>query len=80
VLAWIEEHIRERCYAPTIRDITHHFGWGSTRAAMDHLAALEAKGAIRRVRGIARGIVIVLPDPEETQPPVPVPVSAVESR
>lgn len=44
--------------APTLREICKEFGYRSTKAAFDHVVALEEKGYIRRTRG-ARGIQLV---------------------
>ncbi len=41
---------------PSIREISSHFGFSSTKAARDHLAALEKKGYIERESGKARSI------------------------
>jgi SOS-response transcriptional repressor LexA len=51
------EHI-ESCgeMPPTIREITHHFGWKSTTATRDHLRRLQRKGYLlidpMRARGL----------------------------
>ena len=59
----ILEHIAERIEAdgmpPSQAEIARAFGFSGVRAAQYHLEALEAKGAIRRVPGQARGIRLV---------------------
>ncbi len=42
---------------PSTRDIQKHFGFASQTAAMGHLRALERKGVIRRLAGMARAVV-----------------------
>jgi repressor LexA len=59
----ILEHIAERIEAdgmpPSQTEIARAFGFSGVRAAQYHLEALEAKGAIRRIPGQARGIRLV---------------------
>jgi repressor LexA len=52
------EYVEERGYPPAIRDITRHFGFRSPKAAVDHLAALERKGYIKRAPELSRAIEI----------------------
>jgi len=59
VLEYIRHFIATEGLPPSRRDLSHHFGWGSTNAADDYLLALEKKGAIRRIGGAARGIVVL---------------------
>ena len=42
--------------APSISEISRHFGFRSSRSARDHLKALERKGLIRRDANKARSI------------------------
>src|ERR1700747_1819096 len=60
VLNYIRQHQRETGFPPTSRDIQRHFQFQSQTAAMNHLRALERKGAISRFPHKARG----LSDPE----------------
>jgi repressor LexA len=46
----------EHGYPPTLREICHNFGMASTRAASDHLEALDRKGMIKREADLSRGI------------------------
>ena len=46
-------------YPPTIREIAGAFGFRSPKAASDHLSALERKGYIERVGGMARGLRVI---------------------
>ena len=57
IFAFIYCQIKEK-YPPTLREIGGYFGF-STKAALDHVAALERKGYIQRFDGIPRGISIV---------------------
>jgi repressor LexA len=60
VLTFIRQHQRETGFPPTSREIQRHFRFQSQTAAMNHLRALERKGAIVRSPHKARG----LSDPE----------------
>ena len=60
VLEFIRKHQRKTGFPPTSREIQAQFGFRSQTAAMNHLRALERKGAIRRVPGKARAVT----DPE----------------
>ncbi len=48
VLSFLIETVRERGYAPSIREISAHFHLNSTQGVQRHLEALEKKGFIRR--------------------------------
>jgi len=48
-------------YAPTYREISNHFGWGSQNSAKDHIILMERKGMIKRTPNIARSIQVVNP-------------------
>ncbi|MBZ4371449.1 LexA family transcriptional regulator [Corallococcus sp. AS-1-6] len=54
VLAFIAQHLQERGFAPTSRDISEHFGWASHTAAVCHLDALKAKHLVTWVPDVAR--------------------------
>lgn len=45
--------------APSISEISKHFGFRSSRSARDHLKALERKGVIRRDANKARSICVL---------------------
>src|SRR6202022_1917390 len=60
VLNYLRQHQRETGFPPTSREIQRHFQFQSQTAAMNHLRALERKGAISRSPHKARG----LSDPE----------------
>jgi repressor LexA len=56
VLEFLEERIADGEAPPTYREICRHFGYRSTKAAADHIAALEKKGLVVRERGRSRGL------------------------
>lgn len=60
VLDFIRRQLQENGYPPSSREIQARFGFQSQTAAMNHLRALERKGAIERTPGKARSAV----DPE----------------
>lgn len=55
VLRFLEARATAGEPAPTLREICKKFDYRSTKAAFDHIVALEEKGYVRRTRG-ARGI------------------------
>ncbi|MBI9082183.1 MAG: repressor LexA [Desulfobacterales bacterium] len=59
VLAFLQESLQKERVAPTYREIADHFGFKSTKAASDHIRALENKGRIRRRGRISRGIEVI---------------------
>lgn len=56
VLDFVQKTIQAGRPAPTLREIAAHFGFASTRAAADHLAALKRKGALVSEPGKARSL------------------------
>jgi repressor LexA len=56
IYTYLGRHLEEHGYPPTLREICSEFGMRSTRAASDHLHALERKGFISRARDRSRGI------------------------
>lgn len=56
VLDFIENHIEETGYPPTIREIGDHLGIKSTNGVNDHLKALERKGYLERQTGKSRAL------------------------
>jgi repressor LexA len=59
VLDMIRTFRRDNGYPPTRSEIAQALGFKSPNAAEEHIKALVRKGAIRTVRGVARGIVLV---------------------
>lgn len=60
--------------APTYREISGHFGFKSTKAASDHVRALEKKGYVRLHGNRSRSIEIVSSEPDSTGHVVSVPI------
>lgn len=65
VLWFIDEHIYEYGYPPTVREMGAHFGINSPNGILNHLVALTRKGYIRR-RSLSRAITILKPIPRDT--------------
>jgi repressor LexA len=61
VLDFIQSVRRSTESAPTLREIAAHFGFKSSRAAADHLAALKRKGFIESDTGKARSLRVTSP-------------------
>jgi repressor LexA len=55
---YLIDFLAAHSFQPSLREIARHFRIPSTRTVSDLLAALEAKGYIRRVSGRSRGVVI----------------------
>lgn len=58
VLDYIEERQGAGGVMPSTREIQQHFGFASQTAALNHLRALERKGAIVRHPGKARAVAL----------------------
>jgi len=59
VLDFIKHQMINHGLPPTRVEIAEHFDFKSANAAEDHVKALEAKGHIRVLKGISRGIQVV---------------------
>jgi len=59
VFRFLEERSDSGEPPPTYREICERFGYRSPKAASDHVAALERKGLVSRVKGSARGLRLV---------------------
>jgi len=62
VLEIVRDTIVERGLAPTLEEIGGHMGGISRVAVLDHLRALERKGAVKRKPRESRAIEIIDPD------------------
>ena len=62
VLKFIQGFKKEEGIAPTYREIAGYFGFRSTKAALDHVRALERKGFVRLHGNRSRSIEIVTPE------------------
>ena len=74
VLEYIREAKVNNGTAPTYREIAGFFGFKSTRAAVDHIRALEKKGVLRIHSGRARGIELLTSEEEEADGIISVPI------
>jgi repressor LexA len=59
VFRFIEERSTSGEPPPTYREICERFGYRSPKAASDHVAALERKGLLSRLKGSARGLKVI---------------------
>jgi repressor LexA len=69
VLHYIQSHIDNDGYPPTIREICTHLGVSGTVSATRHLDALEKKGYIKRDSS-SRGIALTTPATESASLPI----------
>jgi len=58
IFKFVAEHIGEKGYAPSVREITVATGISSTSVVEYNIARLEAKGYLLRQEGIARGLIL----------------------
>jgi repressor LexA len=68
VIQFLRSSRQAHGFMPSTREIQIHFGFASQTAAVDIIRALERKGALRRIPGKARGI--ILSEPNEHAEPV----------
>jgi len=59
LLDFLDQHLREKGFPPTLREIASHFGLRGPKAPQKTLQILEKKGHIRRVPGGSRAIEIL---------------------
>jgi repressor LexA len=79
ILDYLIQHQQETGVTPSTREVQQHFGFASQTAVMSHLRALERKGAIRRLPGKARAIIIAEKYvPKRTQDNMDVPVEFIQ--
>lgn len=69
VLDFIQSHIDNNGYPPTLREICSHLGVSGNLSALRHLEALEKKGYIKRDSG-SRGIALTTPANNSASIPV----------
>lgn len=74
VLDFIKAETRRMGYPPTVRDIGTAVGLSSSSTVHAHLAALEAKGLIRRDPSKPRALEVL--DRDQSPAPLPVPLRA----
>lgn len=68
ILRFIEETVQRVGYPPTVREIGAAVGLCSPASVQSHLAALEAKGYIRRGQAKRRALELVKPAPGREKP------------
>lgn len=74
VLEFVRTALQRGHPAPTLREIAAHFGFGSSRAAADHLNALKRKGYLDSTPGKARALRVCSPMQNLRQPVVDIPL------
>src|SRR5215210_313962 len=55
---FLERELHRTGIMPSTREIQKHFGFASQTAAVNHLKALQRKGAIQRLAGKARAVAL----------------------
>ena len=61
ILNYLQEHIRERGYAPSFEEIAEQFSFQSLATVHEHLTNLERKGYIHRTHNESRAIEVLPP-------------------
>ena len=61
ILKYLQEHIRDRGYAPSFEEIAEHFTFQSLATVHEHLTNLERKGYIHRTHNESRAIEVLPP-------------------
>ena len=74
VLEFVQAALQSGNPAPTLREIAAHFGFGSSRAAADHLNALKRKGVLESDPGKARTLRVLSPLQPLRRPVVDIPL------
>jgi repressor LexA len=65
VLSFVTQHQKERGAPPTVREICLAMGYSSLNSVRQHLRLIEQKGYIRLLKGLARGIELLVHNQEE---------------
>jgi repressor LexA len=74
VLEFVQTALQRGQPSPTLREVAAHFGFGSTRAAADHLDALKRKGFLESHPGKARALRLCSPLQNLRKPVVDIPL------
>jgi repressor LexA len=61
VLAFVEQSAAQNGHPPTMKEVSHHFGWSSTSTAQQHLGALQKKGRLDRTPKSPRSLRVIKP-------------------
>jgi len=72
ILDFLESELNRTGIMPSTREIQEYFGFASQTAAVNHLKALQKKGAIRRTAGKARAV--ALPSMLNRKPIIDIPL------
>ncbi len=56
IVEFLKEFTAKKGFAPSVREISSHLGFKSTKAVKVHLDELAQKGVIKKMKGVARGI------------------------
>lgn len=62
ILTVVKEHIDDRGYPPSIREVAQRAGLASPSSVAYHLKVLEEKGFIRRDPNLPRAVVVTMPE------------------
>lgn len=68
VLQYLQAHLMEFGFPPTVREIARHFGMAGPKGAKKHLDALVKKGVLHRVAGRPRALNLLAPSPRRGRP------------
>lgn len=72
VLHFVKERVRDSGIAPTLQEISTHFGFSSTASAQKHVNLLVQKGLLTRDRHQKRGLSLV--EADESRPSAHLPL------
>ena len=59
VLEFIDDFLKDHDYSPSYREIMSGVGLSSVSAVAEHIENLVAKGALKKVSGVARSLEVV---------------------
>jgi repressor LexA len=71
ILRYLQEHIRDRSYAPSFEEIAEHFDFKSLATVHEHLTNLERKGYIHRAHNESRAIEVLPPKGQANATEIP---------
>jgi repressor LexA len=71
ILRYLQDHIRDKGYAPSFEEIAEQFDFKSLATVHEHLTNLERKGYITRTRNESRAIEILPPKGQANASEIP---------
>jgi repressor LexA len=74
VFKFLKDHLQEKGFPPTLREIASHFGLQGPKAPQKTLNILERKGYVRKIPGGSRAIEVLRPPPARLTQILPVPI------